>query len=410
MTKDSGPSNTGRDQSSVPGKGMSLGARMGFAIGAGRVRRAAGTWLLGLVVLMAASDVGAQVTRTAPTSIDFAATIDSARSIVKTVMEDANVPGASIAISVGDQIIWSEGFGFADMENRTPVTTVTKFRAGSVSKTMTASALGLLIDRGLLHPDSLVQAYVPDFPEKRWPITVRQIAGHMAGIRHYRGNEMLSSIRYPTVESGLVIFQDDSLLFQPGTAYRYSSYGWNLVSAVIEGASQSEFLGFMQRRVFAPLGLRHTAADYTDHIVPLRTSFYDQDDAGAIINAPFVDNSYKWAGGGFLSTPEDLVRFAEAHEQAGFLSESTLALLQSPQHLASGETTNYGMGWATWVAENGTRHIGHSGGSVGGTTLLLLSPEHDLVVAGMVNLSGGPSGRMVREIAALFEDKIESLR
>ncbi len=401
MTNDPVTPETNDDGRNLAGHGLRWLRRLG---------RFARLLLPGLALLTVVPDVQAQEVRVFPTSLDFTAAIDSARSIVKTIMEDANVPGASMAVSVGDKIIWSEGFGLADMEHRTPVTTVTKFRAGSVSKTMTASALGLLIDRGLLHPDSLLQVYVPGFPEKRWPITVRQIAGHIAGIRHYRGDEMLSSTRYPSVESGLDIFEDDALLFEPGTAYRYSSYGWNLVSAAIEGASQAEFLVFMQKSVFAPLGLLHTVADHTDHIVPLRTSYYDHDEEGSIINAPFVDNSYKWAGGGFLSTPEDLVRFAEYHEEPGFLSEQTLGVLQSPQYLASGQTTNYGMGWATWVAENGTQHIGHSGGSVGGTTLLLLSLEHDLVVAGMVNLSGGPSGRMVRGIAAVFEEHLDSSR
>ena len=82
-----------------------------------------------------------------------------------------------------------EGFGWADLEQRVPVTPLTRFRIGSVSKPLTAAALGLLVERGELDLDAPVQEYVPDFPTKRWPITTRQVAGHVAGIRHYQGLE-----------------------------------------------------------------------------------------------------------------------------------------------------------------------------------------------------------------------------
>jgi CubicO group peptidase (beta-lactamase class C family) len=125
------------------------------------------------------------------------------------------------------------------------------------------------------------------------------------------------------------------------------------------------------------------------------------------MNAPYVDNSYKWAGGGFLSTPEELVRFGQAHLQPGFLKATSLELLFRPQMLRNGESTNYGIGWSSGTQEDGDRTVSHSGGSVGGTTLLLLVPQHDLVVAGVVNLSGGPASNIVRRVADVFERHLE---
>ncbi|MBT8398369.1 MAG: beta-lactamase family protein [Gemmatimonadetes bacterium] len=340
---------------------------------------------------------------------DFIDPIQRSRALILEIMEGQGVPGASIAVGLGDEIIWSEGFGWASLENRVPVTTLTKFRIGSVSKTVTASAVGLLIERGQLDLDAPVQVYVPDFPEKRWPVTTRQLGGHTAGVRHYRGLEMLSSRRYPTVESGLEIFAGDTLLFEPETDYSYSSYGWNLLSAVLEGASGTEFLAFMRDEVFEPLGLRHTVPDHTDSIVAHRTEFYEAGPDGSIINAPYVDNSYKWAGGGFLSTPEDLVRFARAHMAPGFLKAETLRELQTPQTLRNGESTNYGIGWRTGTQDDGDMTLGHSGGSVGGTTLMIIVPEHDLVVAGVVNISGA-AGPIVNQVAAVFEAYLEGGR
>ena len=335
---------------------------------------------------------------------DYAGAIVDARAAVREVMAEGAVPGASVAVAVGGSIVWSEGFGWADLELRVPVNPLTKFRIGSVSKTMTATGLGLLVERGLVDLDAPVQTYVPDFPEKRWPVTTRQLGGHLAGVRHYAGmEEMLSDEHYPTVSDGLVIFADDSLLFEPGTDYSYSSYGWNLLSAVMESAAGEPFLDFMRDEVFEPLGLRHTVADLNGEIVPDRTRFYERDSEGRIVNAPHVDNSYKWAGGGFLSNPEDLVRFGVAHMEPGFLQAETLELLQTSQVRRDGTATNYGIGWRTGVQDDGDETLGHSGGSVGGTTLLLIVPAHDLVVAGVVNISG-PAADIVTRVAEVFEE------
>ena len=239
--------------------------------------------------------------------------IERSRAIVELGMFRTLAPGAQIAVSRAGRIVWSESFGCADVELDVPVASDTRLRIGSVSKPLTAAALGLLVEEGRLDLDRPVQAYVPDFPRKAWPITTRQLAGHLAGIRHYEAGEFDIRDHYDTVRAGLAIFEKDALIFEPGTKFSYSSYGWNLISAVIEGASGEPFLAFMQKRVFAPAGMTHTAADDPTPIVPGRARFYTRDDStGAVRNAAYVDNSYKWAGGGFLSTAEDLVAFGNA--------------------------------------------------------------------------------------------------
>jgi CubicO group peptidase (beta-lactamase class C family) len=340
---------------------------------------------------------------------DYADAIATARSTIREIMEAEGVPGASVAVGIGDDIVWSEGFGWASVEHGVPVTPLTKFRIGSVSKTLTASAMGLLMERGRLDLDVPVQTYVPEFPEKRWPISSRQLAGHTAGVRHYRGLEMLSSRRYLNSESGLAIFDQDTLLFEPGTQYSYSTYAWNLLSVVVERASGREFLSFMRDEVFEPLGMRQTVADHTDSIIAYRTDYYEQGSDSALINAPYVDNSYKWAGGGFLSTPEDLIRFGQAHMRPGYLKAETLEEFQTSQVLRNGEATNYGIGWRIGTQEDGDITLGHSGGSVGGTTLMILIPEHDMVVAGVVNISG-PASFIVTRVAEIFEEHTQGMR
>ena len=327
-------------------------------------------------------------------------TISAARARIVDSMAKAGVPGVSITVLRHGRRIWSEGLGFADLEQRVRVTPLTRFRIGSVSKSLTAAALGLLVEAGRLDLDAPVQRYVPGFPVKRWPITSRQLGGHVAGIRHYRGDEFLSMRRYATVEEGLAIFRDDSLEFEPGTQYLYSSYGWNLLSAVIEGASGERFLDFMRTRVFFPLGLRQIVPDHPDSIIAFRARWY----TGArdsLANAPYVDQSYKWAGGGFLSTTEDLAIFGQAMLAGTLLKPATFALLTTAQRTRDGKDTGYGIGWGVGRDRAGRRRIAHSGGSTGGTAYLILYPDDGLVLAMLAN-SDRPFIGIARSIAEAF--------
>jgi len=333
-----------------------------------------------------------------PTYSEYGEKIEAARAVVLERMD--RFPGLSVSVGVDGQIVWAEGFGWADLEQRVPVRATSGFRVGSVAKPMTAALLGLLYEEGKIDLDATVQTYVADFPTKEYPITIRQLAGHLAGIRHYRGNEFLSSVHYETVSDGLAIFADDPLVFEPGTRYSYSSYGWNLLSAVIEGATGEGFLEQMQSRVFEPLGMLDTTPDQNEMIVADRVRPYARGDDGKYRNAPYADNSYKWAGGGFLSTAGDLVRFGLAHMEPGFLEAETLDEWFTSQRTADGEETGYGIGWSV-SGQAGSRRVGHGGGSVGGTTVLRLYRDQGLVIAMVTNLSSG-SGFPVEEIAEIF--------
>lgn len=122
-----------------------------------------------------------------------------------------------------------------------------------------------------------IHKYVPYFPKKKYSMTVEQVAGHIAGIRHYRNKEHLSKRRYKSVRSGLDIFAKDTLLFPLGTKYSYSSYGYNLLSAVVEGASKDSFLNFIKKSIFDELKMNSISADKNESIIPNRTSFYELD-------------------------------------------------------------------------------------------------------------------------------------
>jgi len=354
------------------------------------------------VVLAAGLAWGAGTSVRAVETRDDATAIREARARIDAWMASTQAPGSSVAASREGRLIWSEGIGCADLEQEIPVSPISRLRIGSVSKPLTSALLGLLVEEGRLDLDAPVQAYVPDFPLKPWPITTRELAGHLAGIRHYNAGEFEIRDHYATVREGLAIFENDPLLFEPGTKYSYSSYGWNLISAVLEGASGEPFLSLMQRRVFAPAGMRHTAADDPRPLVPDRARFYTRsEETGAVVNAGYVDNSYKWAGGGFLSTAEDLVAFGNALLEGRLLKTETLRALWTSQRTSDGKETGYGMGWNVARDAKGRRRIWHSGGAQGGTAFLLIYPDERFVMALLVNSDDSFTGK-TPELAELF--------
>lgn len=288
----------------------------------------------------------------------------------------AKVPGLSVAVNVKGTTVWSQAFGFADLEKQIPVTSQTHFRIGSVSKPFTAAGLALLVERGLLDLDAPVQQYIPDFPQKSGVITARLLAGHLTGIRNYRGTEAGSNKPFTNLRAGLKIFEGDPLEALPGTKFSYSSYNWNVLGVVMEMVARQNFLAYMQEYVIRPLGLLHTCPDHVDANDPERAQFYETGPAGKFRVAPKVNSSYVWPAGGFLSTAEDMVRFGAAHLRPGFLKPASLKLLFASQRTTAGTPTHYGIGWFV-----GQTILYHGGDSFGGTAILLLHPASRTVVA-----------------------------
>ncbi|MEO1654437.1 MAG: serine hydrolase domain-containing protein, partial [Bacteroidota bacterium] len=336
---------------------------------------------------------------------DFSYQIAQAQALIEQFKLNNQIPGLSISVMVKGELVWSQGFGYADLEQGVMVDPGrTKFRIGSISKTLSASALAKLYEAGKVDLEAPIQNYVPDFPKKKYDINLRQLAGHLSGIRHYKGDENFRAEHFNTVQEGLRIFEEDTLLFEPESEFLYSSYAWNLLSAGIEGAAQEDFLSYMERMVFLPLGMRSTCADKVDSLVAFRSRFYQKREDGKIIPAPYVDNSYKWAGGGFISTSEDLVLFAQAHLKSGYLKAETLALFQRPQKTRDGKVQEYGIGWRNGSYEGNGAWIGHSGVSVGGISRFIIYPEPEVIVVILTNSGQVEYEDTEHRIAGLFMD------
>ncbi len=333
--------------------------------------------------------------------------VEKGRQLARDGLISQNVPGLSVAVGVAGEIVWAEGFGWADIETRVPVAPHLRFRIGHVSKALTSVAVGLLKEQGRLHLDDEIQTYVPGFPAKEWPVTLRQLMGHVGGVRHYTDDEWgdKPSVRCDRASEGVESFARDPLLFKPETQYRYSTYGWVLVSAAVEAAAKEPFFAFMRSQVFTPLGLADTTSDSATEPIPNRVTSYYRGNFGREVTTN-VDYSCFAGAGAFLSTPSDLVRFGMALTRGQFLQPATISLLQTRQQLTSGKDTDYGLGWMLDTVELAgarTRMASHASRTIeGASTSFLTFPERGLVVTVTSNLSFADMKSIALSIAEAF--------
>ena len=327
--------------------------------------------------------------------------IDKANEKAVQFLADQQIPGMAISVSQNGKMIWSKGFGYADVASKKKVNpSTTQFRVASISKTLTALAMAKLADENKLDFDASLYTYVPDFPKKKFDFTVRQIGGHIAGIRHYNGMEFLMNKKMNIVE-GLDIFKNDPLLSEPGTEYKYSTYGWNLLSVVVQNAAKEDYNDYMRKVVFEPLQMKNTSLDFSDKEMPNRTLFYVKENGEIKIGAT-VSNEFKAAGGGFVATSEDLILFGNEMINPQTISKTAIAELVKSQVTSKGKKTNYGIGVGVRNVKNNTLRYSHSGGGMGATAFIMMYPEKNMVVSILTNLSGVNIRKLVGELEAIF--------
>ena len=351
------------------------------------------------------------VSHAAP-SPKLAGAVEQGRQIVRAALAEQNLPGISVALGTGGEIVWAEGFGWANLENKVPVSPETRFRIGTASTALTSAAVGLLLEQDRLRLDEKLQTYVPEFTGTQWPVTLRQVMGHVAGVRSDGGDEgPLFAERCDRPVEALQHF-DSALRFEPGTQYQYSNFGWILVSAAIEAAAGQPFFSFMDRQIFEPLDMDHTDADVAAEPTPdLATSYFPRFAAdpryGPDVMRP-VDLSCYSGSSVFLSTPSDLVRFALALNGGRLLQPATVQLFQTSQRLSSGQETGYGLGWdleTVTLAGQPTRAVGHDGQLLGGMVASLMTfPEYGIVVSVTSNTSYADTSAVAVKIAQAFVD------
>jgi CubicO group peptidase (beta-lactamase class C family) len=344
--------------------------------------------------------------------------IDAARVAVRDMLAVTPVPAFSIAVARGDEILWSEAFGKSDLELDVAATPVHRFRLGSVSKVVVATLAADLATRDVVDLDAPIARYMPDLPAQHRATTLRQLLTHRGGVRHYQAKDdaldapgPIDRRSYKDNAEILAVFIDDPLIAKPGETVAYSTFGYTLISIVLESAAKLPFLDLVQRDIAAPLGLASLGGDTPSSVVPNRVRGYHPGDkakwayppvVGAYANAPPANPMYKWAGGGLLATPTDIARFGAAHLAPGRLPKPTLDALFTLQTAATPQSPPLGLGWR--IDEDAAKRPRwhHAGAQQGARASVVVYPGQRLSIGLASNLTGVPGN--VNELSARIAD------
>lgn len=322
------------------------------------------------------------------------------------IIED-KVPGIAITVLKEGKSVFQKGYGYANIDEKQYIDPKKSiFRIASVSKPIAATALAHMAQEGLIDLDQSYYTYLPDYPKKEWDFTIRQLAGHTAGIRVYKGKEY--GLNEPlSIKQGLKIFKDDPLVYKPGTEYLYNSFDWAMISAAMQEASGIPFEEYVQEKVLNPLGMNSTYCPQCNYesdsqsnsknpdalgvndISALKeqsrvTAFYTKSISGFRKAIP-VDNFYKLAGGGYLSTSEDIAKFGQAFlDKKVNVEEAILNQFLTAQQV-DGNSTYYGLGWQVSEDAKGRKFFGHVGNGVGGYANFFVYPKEQVVFSILIN-------------------------
>jgi CubicO group peptidase (beta-lactamase class C family) len=312
-------------------------------------------------------------------------------------------PSLAISIVNDGQLIFAKGYGVSDVENNVPATVDTVYRIASVSKALTATAAMRLVEERRLDLDASVQKYCPAFPTKQWPITVRDVLTHQSGIRHYKNDaESINTRRYTSINEALTQdFAKDPLLFEPGTKFSYTSYGYVVLGCVMEGASGISYATYMQQKIFGPADMTSTRLDDVLAVIPHRARGYSIDKDGKLQNAILLDISNKPPGSGINSSARDLGLFMVALYGGKLITPATWNQMITPAKARDGKPTIYGYGWfvgGPLGTYHGLREVGHGGDVQGFESVLYAIPEKKFAV---VALSNGEDEKASIEYIAL---------
>jgi len=325
-----------------------------------------------------------------------------ADALLQDMFSDDKFPGLAITVLKEGKTIFQKGYGYSDIDKKQNVDPEKSiFRIASVSKPIAATALAYMVQKGVIGLDESFYTYLPDYPKKEWDFTIRQLASHTAGIRVYKGKEF--ALNEPlSIRDSLSLFKNDPLVFEPGTEYLYNSFDWVIISAAMQEASGIPFEEYVQENVLNPLRMKntyipecHTDDNYKKSGIGVNTiasseernnvtTFYTKGMSGFRKATP-VDIFYKLAGGGYLSTSEDIAKFGQAFLDTKVDIEQTILNQFLTAQQVDGNSTYYGLGWQVSEDAKGRKFYGHVGNGVGGYSNLFIYPEQQLVLAILIN-------------------------
>lgn len=324
-------------------------------------------------------------------------------ALIEQVIEENAAMGITAGYSKNNTI-WEHAAGFSKEDTKTVFTTSTVTRLASIAKPMTAIAIIQLFEKGQLNLDSPIQTYLPEFPIKpEGEITVRHLLNHSSGIPAYKNaEEAENQITYESTEAALDIFKDRDLIATPGTAFKYTTYGYVVLGRIIEKVSGKNYEVYMKENIWEVANMTNTGVESANSFSGNKSELYSRNSKGKIKLATPNNLSNRIPGGGIVSTLEDMMKFGNAVLDHTFISKESLELMFEMPAIEN-EGSPYGFGWYFYeeIPNYGAVYA-HPGGQTGAATLFMMLPEQDFFVVVLSNTSGA-SDEVLKVAAKLFE-------
>ncbi len=279
--------------------------------------------------------------------------------------------------------MYANGFGYADIKSKKPMTSYIKLRAASVSKLITTMGIMKLVHEKKLDLDVPITEYIPYLNPKYESITCRHLLGHTSGLVNKPKGEWYKKKQFNSIRPTVSLSKED-LLFKPGSSYNYSTHAFNMLAAAIEGASGERYIDYMQNEIFDALGMDETCPENLKEIDSLYASLYYFRKGKLKLEKKAINGSYKLAGAGFRTTPSDLVKMTKAFTSE-FLSKDVVNEIFKSQVLTNGDKTHVGLGWRISIDAFGHTVVEHAGSWMGARTVIVYYPEEELSVSMMIN-------------------------
>ena len=307
----------------------------------------------------------------------------------------ADLFSGTVLVAKDGKTVFTQAYGMADREKKTPNTLKTRFRLGSMNKMFTAVATLQLVQNGKLDLKAPFGTYLTDYPNKdvASKVTIEQMLSHTGGTGDIFGPEFEKNrLELKTLQDYVKLYGNRGPEFEPGSRWQYSNYGFLLLGVIVEKVSGQNYYDYVRDHIFKPAGMSATASEPEDQVVDNRSVGYMRaDGAGWQRNTDTLPYRGTSAGGGY-STVEDLLKFATA------LQTNKLLKPQYTEMLTTGTVeTSFGGKYAYGFQEatvNGTRCFGHGGGAPGMNGELKICPGPGYVVAVLANLDPAAATRV----------------
>lgn len=359
--------------------------------------------LLALAAVACAPPAGTLSAPMAPPARTLSATaarvVALVDSIGRAAAERPEVPGLSIAVARGSDVLLARGYGFADVDQRVPATAETVYRIGSVTKQFTAAAIMQLVEQGKVRLNDPITRYLPEFPMQGHTVTVRHLLQHTSGVKSYTslGPRWQARMHEDLAPAELVaLFQDEPFEFVPGERWSYSNSGYFLLGLIVERASGQSYADYVREHLFQPLGLTQTR--YCPNAAGGdMAEGYMRGIAGPV-RALDISMTHPYAAGALCSTVTDLLTWTRALAGGRVVSPASYREMATAGLLDSGKSTDYGYGLAVGDLE-GHAKLAHGGGIPGFSAYLAHYPADDMAVAVLVNAEGVDPGTVESAVA-----------